>query len=102
MGRRSRKRAAGDSPVAASSRAQRDAARARRAAALSEGREPRRRKPGRTSFEDRPPAPWGSFPLVEIVVFLALCLFVGSFIVGGRRGATMLIGGLVLGSLGGL
>src|SRR4051794_8970456 len=112
MGRRSRKRAAGDGATApgaaqapergGSTRAARDAARARRAAAVAEGRSPARRRAGKTSFEDRPPAPWGSFPLVEIVVFIALCLIVAGFFVRGPRGGTMLVGGLVLGSLGGL
>ena len=49
MGRRSRQ--------AATTRAQRDAAR----------RRPRPR-PGRPSIDDRPPAPWGSLPLTELVI----------------------------------
>src|SRR3954452_15445494 len=102
MGKSSRKRTG----VVASptTRAERDAARARRAAAAQRSTEqgaPRAR-PGRTSIDDRPPAPWGSFPLVELVVLLALILIVAGVIVRGERGATMIIGGLVLGSLGGL
>src|SRR4051812_2015490 len=62
----------------------------------------RRRASGKTSFEDRPPAPWGSFPLVEIVVLIALILLVASFFVGGSRRGPMLLGGLALGSLAGL
>lgn len=51
---------------------------------------------------ERPQAPWGSFPLVEIVVAIALVLLIAGFFVGGSRGSTMLVTGLVLGSLAGL
>jgi hypothetical protein len=103
MGKRSRKRVeVDDSPT---SRAERDAARARRAAAAQRSTEQGARsrpRSGRTSIDDRPPAPWGNFPLVELVVLLALVLLVGGFIVRGERGATMVIGGLALGSLAGI
>ena len=49
-----------------------------------------------------PPAPWGSFPLSEIVVLIALVLLVAGFFVPPPRGAIMLGAGLVLGSLAGL
>jgi hypothetical protein len=95
--------------VAASStsRAERDAARRQRAEAMARGetspRTARRRRPsGKTSFEDRPPAPWGKFPLVEIVVLIALVLLIGSFFVDSSRRGPMLLGGLALGSLAGL
>jgi hypothetical protein len=88
------------------SRAERDAARERRAEAMARGEAPSRRstrrRPGKTSFEDRPPAPWGNFPLVEIVVLIALVLLVGSFFVDSSRRGPMLLGGLALGSLAGL
>jgi hypothetical protein len=87
-----------------SSRSERDAARARRAEAMARGEtpKPRRSRTGKTSFEDRPPAPWGSFPLVEIVVLIALVLLIGSFFVDSSRRGPMLLGGLALGSLAGL
>ena len=44
----------------------------------------------------------GKFPLVEIVVLIALVLLVGSFFVDSSRRAPMLLGGLALGSLAGL
>jgi hypothetical protein len=96
--------------VAASStsRAERDAARQQRAEQMARGDAAaeraarRRRRTGKTSFEDRPPAPWGSFPLVEIVVLIALVLLVGSFLVDSSRRGPMLLGGLALGSLAGL
>ena len=97
MGKRSRKR--GDVEASVTTRAERDAARARRAAA-AKASAPRTRS-GRTSPDDRPPAPWGSFPLVELVVLLALILIVAGFIVRGERGGTMIIGGFALGSLAG-
>ena len=102
MGRRSRKRLSADSGVAASrggsTRAERDAARRRRAAAAA--REPRRT--GGRAGRERPPAPWGSFPLTELTVLLGILFLIGAFLVRGERGKTMLAAGLVLGSLGGL
>src|SRR6188508_600454 len=81
MGRRSRKR--GDS-----TRAERDAARdAARAA-------PRRKT------AERPPAPWGSFPLSELVIFLGLALILWGA-ARGSGGVEMLAAGLVIASLGG-
>jgi hypothetical protein len=55
----------------------------------------------RTSSE-RPPSPWGSFPLVEIVILLALVLLVVGFLVGGTRGGVMMVAGVALGSLAAL
>ncbi len=121
MGKRSRKR-----PLAApsgsaraepsgggsgSSRRERDAARRRRAEALARGEQApsargkpaRRRHAGaRPDRRDRPPAPWGSFPLAEIVVLLALGLGVAGLITWGERGFDMVLGALALGSLVGL
>src|SRR3954451_7058462 len=113
MGKRSRKRGVPERSGAglsasATTRAERDEARRRRAEALERGqpadarRAAKRRAAGKTSFEDRPPAPWGSFPLVEIVVLIALILLVGSFFVDSSRRGPMLLGGLALGSLAGL
>ena len=100
MGKRSRKR--GDVAASATTRAERDAARQRRAAALARDERAPRRRPGKTSFEDRPPAPWGSFPLVEIVILIGIVLLVAGFFVQGERGATMIVAGLALASLAGL
>jgi hypothetical protein len=110
MGKRSRKRgpSAPDSPSATgSTRAERDAARARRAQAGEERRSTHRtaqpaRRRGRPTIDERPPAPWGKFPLVELVVLLALILFPLSFVVGGARGKIMLTAALAFGSLAGL
>ncbi|MBA2505883.1 MAG: MgtC/SapB family protein [Thermoleophilaceae bacterium] len=110
MGKRSRKR--GDAPpsgspsgggASTSNRAERDEARRRRAANASSGAEPaalsspRRRRPG-----ERPPAPWGNFPLTELTVLIAIVIGVIGAITGGGQGRTMLVGAMVLGSLGGL
>src|SRR5215207_4415114 len=80
MGRRSRKRGE-------STRAERDAARAASSA-------PRRRT------SDRPEAPWGSFPLSELVIFLGLVLILWGA-ARGSGGEEMLAAGLVIASLGG-
>jgi len=57
----------------------------------------RRRGPG-----DRPPAPWGDFPLSEIVVFVGILLLIAGFFVAPPQGFVMIAVGLVLGSLAGL
>jgi len=89
MGKRSRKRPAPDGPT--STRAERDAR--RQAAATT---------PRRTTKE-APPAPWGSFPLTELVVFIALVFGVIGFIrFDTRSGKVMVVAAMVLGSLGGL
>ena len=52
--------------------------------------------------DERPPAPWGSFPLVELCVLVGLIMLVIGFIVGGDRGPLLIVTGLALASLGGL
>lgn len=88
MGRRSRKR--GDS-----TREERDAARRERA----RDQRPRPR-PGRPSIHERPPAPWGSFPLSELVILLGIVLILWGAI-SGNDGEQLLFAGLVVASLGG-
>src|SRR3954467_11144738 len=104
MGRRSRKRgysdAPGESRAATTTRAERDAARQRRAAQAA-STPPRRRRSARPTMEDRPPAPWGSFPLVELLVLAAIGLFVAGLIIRGERGGVMVISALALGSRAG-
>ena len=59
--------------------------------------------PPRPSADEPPPAPWGSFPLVELCVLAAIVMLVlGFFVVGGSRGAILIAAGLALGSIGGL
>src|ERR687897_519456 len=69
-------------------------------------RRKRRRRasaPGdQTGRSGTPSAPWGSFPLTELVVLVALVLLVAGFFVAPPRGPVMLGAGLVLGSLAGL
>jgi hypothetical protein len=99
MGRRSRKRGE-------STRAERDAAREQRARqrALAEAsgrpasvREPR---PGRPALDERPTAPWGSFPLSELVIFLGIVLIIWGAL-KGSDGERFIFAGLVIASLGG-
>ncbi len=53
--------------------------------------------------EEPPPAPWGSFPLVELCVLAAIVMLIlGLFVVGGSRGPILIAAGLALGSIGGL
>ena len=61
-------------------------------------------KPARaTPDDDSPPAPWGSFPLVELCVLAGIIMLIlGFFFVGGSRGPILIAAGLALGSIGGL
>jgi hypothetical protein len=99
MGKRSRKRAQqGPGHREPTSRAQRDAARAQRSA--DAGRPGRPQRPGERS---RPPAPWGKFPLSELVVLLALVMLGwGFFTYESNRGKLMIGLGLALGAIVGL
>jgi hypothetical protein len=101
MGRRSRKRMTAEGASGAATRAERDAARRRRAEAASSGA-PRRSAYGRRGSSEPPPAPWGSFPLSELVVLLALVMGVVGAITWGDRGKLMLVTAMALGSLAGL
>ena len=57
----------------------------------------------RAAAEDtRPPAPWGSFPLVEICVLTGIILVIAGLIIGTDRGALAIGVGIGLAALGGL
>ena len=58
--------------------------------------------PARRGPDDRPSAPWGSFPLTEIAIFIALVLLVVGFFVTPPQGFVMIAVGLGIGSLAGL
>src|SRR5262245_26491416 len=61
---------------------------------------PGRRRP---IDDERPDAPWGSFPLVELVTFIGIVLIIlGFFVVKGDQGALMVIVGVALAALAGL
>ena len=81
MGRRTRKRGG------LTTRAERDAAR----------RAPAARRP---AASERPPAPWGSFPLSELVILLGIVLILWGA-VSGKDGEQRLFAGLVIASIGG-
>jgi hypothetical protein len=66
------------------------------------GEAPRPPKPARPGARDRPPAPWGKFPLVELIVLLAIVMLVLGFFIQGDRGITLIGAGIALGSLAGL
>ena len=61
---------------------------------------PRRRRPA--ALDERPRAPWGSFPLVELVVLVAIAMLIGGVVVRGGQGAVMIAVGLALGALAGI
>jgi hypothetical protein len=82
MGRRSRKRGG------LTTRAERDAARRER---------PARRSPA----SDRPQAPWGSFPLSELVILIGIVVMVWGFLSGQEKGDERVAAGLLIASLGG-
>lgn len=60
------------------------------------------KRPRRQGLDDPPAAAWGSFPLVELVVLVAIVMLIGGFIVSGTQGNVMIGTGLALGSLAGL
>jgi hypothetical protein len=60
------------------------------------------RAASRPKGRERPAAPWGSFPLVELCVLLALVIGVLGVILGGDRGMILLVTAAALGSLAGL
>lgn len=80
--------------------------RPRPAAPVTPGQSPSPSKPTRAVRnvdDEAPPAPWGSFPLVELAVLVGLVMLVlGFFFVGGERGPILIATGLALGSIGGL
>jgi hypothetical protein len=64
---------------------------------------PARESSRRRVARDQPPAaPWGSFPLVELVVLVALVMLLVGFFSSGPRQPVLIGAGLALGSLAGL
>ena len=59
--------------------------------------QPRRR----ASSSERPPAPWGSFPLSELIILAGIVVLVWGLLSGSDGGGERVAGGLVLASLGG-
>jgi hypothetical protein len=96
MGRRSRKRAAGET------RAERDAARQERTStARQEPTSVARPAPSpRRRSGERPPAPWGRFPLSELLILIGIVVILWGAL-SGRDGEERLVAGLVIASLGG-
>jgi hypothetical protein len=110
VGKRSRKRVGSgaeldDGSGTPTTRAQRDAARQRRADAQrrGEGLATPKARPGRVSPEDRPPPVWAPFPLTELVILGGIVLMAwGLLSGGGRAGNSRLAAGLAVASLAGL
>jgi hypothetical protein len=89
MGRRTRKR--GGPTREQTTRAERDVARSR----------PQAQSRRRSSSSERPPAPWGSFPLSELIILAGIVVLVWGLLSGRDGGGERVAGGLVLASLGG-
>jgi hypothetical protein len=99
MGRRSRKRGGTATRDEPATRAERDAARRERwQAGRPAGRPARSVRP---SSAERPPAPWGSFPLSELVILAGIVVILWGAFGGGDQGPERVAGVLVLASLGG-
>ncbi len=64
--------------------------------------EPARRRRRPAALDERPRAPWGSFPLVELVVLVAIAMLIGGVVVRGGQGTVMIAVGLALGALAGI
>lgn len=96
MAKKKRKRRRRPPPAPAAGGAPADAAAA--TAKPEQKPRPARRRTG----DEPPPAPWGSFPLVELVIFIGIVMLVAGFVVGGNRGTLMIVTGVALASLGGL
>lgn len=60
------------------------------------------RRSSRDRRDAAPKPPWGSFPLVELCALAAIVLFVWGILTGGRGGATLIMGAMLLGSVAGL
>jgi hypothetical protein len=54
------------------------------------------------NLDERPPAPWGNVPLVELVVLSGIILLVAGFIVQGSNGVVLIAAGAILCSIAGL
>jgi hypothetical protein len=101
VGRRSRKRA-GDAHRQATTREERDAARRTRASGERVATVRRRRRPGRPGMDERPPAPWGSFPLTELLVLVGIVLMGWGLATWSSGGHARFGAGLAIAALGGL
>lgn len=63
----------------------------------------RRAGSGRDPTDAPPPAPWGSFPMVELVTLIGIVMLVAGFVVGGSsRGPILIVAGISIASLAGL
>lgn len=61
-----------------------------------------RGRPGRPGIDERPPAPWGSFPLSELVVLLGIVLMGWGLLSWESNGNVKFAAGLAVASLAGL
>ena len=74
----------------------------RRSRHSEQSRSSRATPPAQQRPSNRPPAPWGTFPLTEVTVFVAIVGALVGWLIGGTAGTATLDGSLILGSLAGL
>jgi hypothetical protein len=100
MAKKSRKRRRKPRPKPASAEAAAGGAPDAAAKASAKPQAPKRRPS--PDPEGAPPAPWGSFPLVEIAVLVGIVILAVGFFSGGTSQAILVGTGLVLCSVAGL
>jgi hypothetical protein len=88
--------------VAKSQKRRRRRAKPRHQPAPAKQRAPVEPAARRTARDERPRAPWGSFPLTELTILVGLVMLVAGFASGSGRGALMIGVGIALAALGGL
>ena len=96
--RRRRKRRSGEYRAPTTRRE----ARERKAEATPAARRAPRQDRARRAARERPPSPWGSFPLVELTILISLVLLIAGFFIGQTRGTVMILAGVSLASLAAL
>jgi hypothetical protein len=101
--RRRKRRQAHQAPTDPAASATEDAGNPSAAPAPAKAASSRPRRPERNAAAERPPAPWGNFPLVEIAVLIGIVMLIlGFLVIDGERGVILVITGLALASIGGL
>ena len=83
MGRRSRKRSTAGSP-------------APRPVPPAAPRPLKAQPKRRARMEERPPAPWDPFPLVELAILIGLIFLLVGFFIRDAGGSVLVVGGLIL------
>jgi hypothetical protein len=100
--KRRRRLAGGEGPSSGSAPPVASATAPERSGTSARTRRGRESPPARRGPDDRPSAPWGTFPLTEIVIFIGVVLLAVGFFIPPPQGFVMIAVGLGLASLAGL